>query len=395
MKLVMSRAVADQIAALVAAADTEIGWWGTILPLTDKSGQLEGARLLSVIVPKQTVSAAKADVEDTGDAFSVMDELTAEGREEEIALLRYWGHSHVNMGVTPSGTDRTTWSEMSRNNPDVPSVTAFSIHNKSGASHAEIFLNVPGFGCYKWDATVVVEAAENPYLEWAKAQYEAKCTRRTLHVVTPGSSGYAYGGAYGGAYDAAIRAGRSWIPGETYREREERLAREDAAARGALILPETPGSPPKEGTSLTELAHRAVTSGASGPGPPENPVTKAADASSVVDPLGGRWKETIPPGGPLARARAEALAEDEEIERWLAQEGLGGHPEATFPGGKGASKEGGEEVPSLAELTREAAEALGGDPTESAPHIHRVGWFGRLCEERGWLGAPDSEEEDL
>ena len=58
--------------------------------------------------------------------------------DEVLNSMRFQGHSHVNMGVTPSGTDTSYWREILVNlrNDDY---YVFMILNKSGSMHFNIF----------------------------------------------------------------------------------------------------------------------------------------------------------------------------------------------------------------------------------------------------------------
>jgi hypothetical protein len=62
-----------------------------------------------IFVPEQEVTGVETDPTDEGQ-FKVMNELAEMGEEgmKKIERLRFWGHSHVYMGTSPSGTDENT-----------------------------------------------------------------------------------------------------------------------------------------------------------------------------------------------------------------------------------------------------------------------------------------------
>lgn len=109
-----------KIQALVMGYDKEVGWYATVEKLKD--GEF---RIKDVLVYPQIISSAF--VEDTfinGDSSEMeawMDTLT----DEQFNERRGQGHSHVNMSVTPSSTDKDFWKSFAmsvsktNNNPYV------------------------------------------------------------------------------------------------------------------------------------------------------------------------------------------------------------------------------------------------------------------------------------
>lgn len=103
------------IQKIVQLSTDEIGWIGTV--------RQEGFNFIieKVTVPKQGVHATTTEIDGEG-LVQIMDEEP----EFDLSAFRYWGHSHVNMGVTPSGQDMETLESF------VESCDWFiaSIHNK-------------------------------------------------------------------------------------------------------------------------------------------------------------------------------------------------------------------------------------------------------------------------
>jgi hypothetical protein len=116
----------NQIQYIVQASPQEVGWWGLVEKVeTDYV-------VTALYVPEQTVSAAETDItaETMGDLAM---EVLAAGLDP--SKLYYWGHSHVNMGVSPSGQDETQVRDYLVNCP----VFIRGIYNKAGASKVDIY----------------------------------------------------------------------------------------------------------------------------------------------------------------------------------------------------------------------------------------------------------------
>jgi hypothetical protein len=89
--------VLEQIKHIVEKCPKEVGWWGLVEVMND------GNYLITdIYVPKQTVSGSETDISPEAMGELAM-QIINEGKDP--AKLYYWGHSHVNMGVNPSGQD--------------------------------------------------------------------------------------------------------------------------------------------------------------------------------------------------------------------------------------------------------------------------------------------------
>ncbi len=85
----------------VDIADMEVGWLGTVRVLPSGSLLIEEVFLL-----KQEVSAAQTEISEEGIALLANDLI--QSREDGVDVanrIRFWGHSHVNMGTSPSQQD--------------------------------------------------------------------------------------------------------------------------------------------------------------------------------------------------------------------------------------------------------------------------------------------------
>lgn len=89
---------------LVDQTKTEIGWYGVVseVPGLERTYVIE-----DIIVYPQTVTGATC-VQDEDRMFEFEMSLT----DEQVNHKRFHGHSHVNMGVTPSGVDEQFYQDI-------------------------------------------------------------------------------------------------------------------------------------------------------------------------------------------------------------------------------------------------------------------------------------------
>lgn len=110
----------------------EVGWLGLVRRLQ------ENFLIYDVIIPKQRVHATTTEIkpDDIMEVAEAFIPLGAEGIEK-INQLRFWGHSHVNMGVSPSGQDNQQMEELSA---DVDDFYIRCIANKKGDIDFTLYL---------------------------------------------------------------------------------------------------------------------------------------------------------------------------------------------------------------------------------------------------------------
>jgi hypothetical protein len=112
---------------LVQKCTEEVGWLGTVQILESGDYLVD-----QIFVPRQTVCATETDI-DTAAMGELAEELFAMNKDP--STLFYWGHSHVNMGVTPSGQDETQIAEYLE---DCPRFIR-GIYNKRGDSKVDVY----------------------------------------------------------------------------------------------------------------------------------------------------------------------------------------------------------------------------------------------------------------
>jgi len=113
---------------LVAVNAAEVGWLGLVEQVNDND-----YLVYKLYVPKQTVHSAETDID--SDAMANLGiEITEAGLPAED--LYYWGHSHVNMQVSPSGQDEVQIEEFLE-----AGCKRFirGIYNKQGHSKVDVY----------------------------------------------------------------------------------------------------------------------------------------------------------------------------------------------------------------------------------------------------------------
>lgn len=106
---------------IVSVCSLEVGWLYT--GYTERNGDQLLIYYTDIHVPEQYITGAETDITPKGSA-AVLDWAVA----NNVQFVG-WGHSHVNMGITPSGTDVNTFADLSEYNP----IMTRLICNKKGA----------------------------------------------------------------------------------------------------------------------------------------------------------------------------------------------------------------------------------------------------------------------
>jgi hypothetical protein len=111
---------------IIETCPKEVGWLG----LVEKMG--DDYRVYKIYVPEQTVTGAETNINTDAMTALTMEVLNAGFDSSE---LYYWGHSHVNMAVSPSNQDEEQVAEYLENTP----VFIRGIYNKAGDSKVDIY----------------------------------------------------------------------------------------------------------------------------------------------------------------------------------------------------------------------------------------------------------------
>lgn len=104
VKVLITPRAFQQMLLYVEIANKEVGWLGTVTRLSNDRFLIDETFLL-----EQEVTAAETELSVEGQN-KLTEELLLNGEAgiEQINRLRFWGHSHVRMGTSPSGTDEST-----------------------------------------------------------------------------------------------------------------------------------------------------------------------------------------------------------------------------------------------------------------------------------------------
>lgn len=113
---------------LVMGYDKEVGWYGTAKNIGENEYRIEDI----LIFPQYTSSCFIDD--ENGDPLESTRWLESLS-DDEYNNRRFHGHSHVNMTVSPSGTDNAFFKRFSDSNSAVGSFTIDLIINKSMQMH--------------------------------------------------------------------------------------------------------------------------------------------------------------------------------------------------------------------------------------------------------------------
>ena len=141
---------------LVAVNTAEVGWLGLVEQVNDND-----YLVYKLYVPKQTVHSAETDIDSEAMANLAI-EITEAGLPAED--LYYWGHSHVNMQVSPSGQDEAQIEEFLE-----AGCKRFirGIYNKQGHSKVDVYdvsRNLI-YQCVREDVEVSLTAEEVEHLD--------------------------------------------------------------------------------------------------------------------------------------------------------------------------------------------------------------------------------------
>lgn len=118
------------IKAIVDEHNGEVGFLGLV-------EEISGAYVITeVFYPKHClVTSTTCEIAPEGEV-ELAQRLIDENRAEDVAKVRFWGHSHHTMGTTPSGQDDTQALEKMRNNG---AYFIRAICNKSGEMSVSFF----------------------------------------------------------------------------------------------------------------------------------------------------------------------------------------------------------------------------------------------------------------
>ena len=115
----------------ISHCQKEVGWVG----LVERHGK-NNFLITDIFVPSQEVTGATTNI-DPNALIELVDQLTRDGLDPD--KLRYWGHSHVTMDVTPSVTDERQVQEYVESIGDNDFFIR-GIYNKQGNSKVDVYI---------------------------------------------------------------------------------------------------------------------------------------------------------------------------------------------------------------------------------------------------------------
>lgn len=105
--ITISRKAIRKMDYIIDNVDTEVGWLGTVEERTSEGG-VPNYYITDIFVPKQDVAPTTCEMQSEGRTQLTMDLLQKYGEDEGekiVNALKFWGHSHVNMCVSPTSKD--------------------------------------------------------------------------------------------------------------------------------------------------------------------------------------------------------------------------------------------------------------------------------------------------
>ena len=155
--------------ALVENCDKEIGWYGTVERTSEKQFLIK-----DIVMFPQTVSGATVQTDD-----AEYEKWNRELADEVHNSLRFYGHSHVRMGCSPSLTDNDHYKFMIQN---VNDFYIFGIFNKNATNNYWFNIyDIANNVLYEKD-DIIYKYLITPADMWAEAQIKEFVKER---VCTP------------------------------------------------------------------------------------------------------------------------------------------------------------------------------------------------------------------
>lgn len=129
-KILISPLAMAKMDKIIQYCDDEVGWLGSAEKIEDYTYFISDVHMF-----EQEVNATTCEIAPDGLNKFAMEILESENGMEEYSKIRVWGHSHVNMGVTPSGQDDKQIADFAGDNDWFIRIIA----NKKGDIKLDIF----------------------------------------------------------------------------------------------------------------------------------------------------------------------------------------------------------------------------------------------------------------
>lgn len=223
----VSAKAADSIAYLVDECSIELGWVGIVEQVNRWKYIIHDIRVMD-----QEATGASFEYEDWNEAVS---EMIMKGTMQAGMVDANLGHSHVNMGVTPSGTDAEQMMDLAHLDDDKKPTAKFSIqtiYNKSGTVYCAI---------YDWEHALYYTHIKMQVMSSLTAEDIADLDEQLKRVKT---KTYSYGHGfpatpyYGGVYGRG-QGGAYKSPNDSFLDRQKKhtLVSVDDGVIDTIALP--------------------------------------------------------------------------------------------------------------------------------------------------------------
>lgn len=161
-------------------SEGEIGWLGFVRDLGDNGFLIEDVALL-----KQEVHATTTEITPEG-----LLEFWAKTAPENQLKIKLWGHSHVNMGVSPSGQDNSQMEYFKDGNPWFIRL----ITNKKREYHIDIYDYANGIQVHMDQSDLITYNPKANELKKAiEDEIKEKVTEKKTTPSLPAKSSYSSG----------------------------------------------------------------------------------------------------------------------------------------------------------------------------------------------------------
>lgn len=170
-----------QMQLLVSKSSEELAWHGTV----ERNG--DNYIIKRIYVYPQTVTSTTVDADEEAYAQWIM-----ELDDDVLNNLRFQGHSHVKMGVSPSGRDTGNWQKF-LNLLTKDDFYIFCIANKQGEFYWNVFDMGKNIVFENKDVTMcVIDETGDSLVKWSEAMIDLYIKKpiRT-NIISPGNSVYA------------------------------------------------------------------------------------------------------------------------------------------------------------------------------------------------------------
>lgn len=183
-KVLVAREAYQRMLAIVDIADKEVGWLGTA------TQQGRNFLIEEIFLFRQEVSAVTTEISPEGLAEVAQEILTTRPEDgvEVLNNLRFWGHSHVRMGTSPSGQDEAQMAEFAGSGHPW---FIRGILNKLGRMEFSLFLYQSGVKILdaEWE---IVEPSDEGIRADIEAQFREKVAEFPQTPLGLGGFGHSY-----------------------------------------------------------------------------------------------------------------------------------------------------------------------------------------------------------